>query len=65
MHMRIDHIVDLHPGTSGSVEVDSDIGDRIDHGACRLAAAAEQIRDADRISVKELPENHALPLPCL
>ncbi len=60
MQMRIDDEVDAHASRFGCAQIRLDGPGRIDDGTGRLAAAAEQIGDADRIGVQELTEDHAL-----
>ncbi len=61
MDVRVNDVANLQPGLSGRVEIARDVADRVDDRAGGLAAAAEQIRDADRIGVQELSQDHAKP----
>ena len=58
VHVRINHVDDAHPGLATGVEISSDVLDRIDDHALAVAAAAEEIRHADRHGVQELSEDH-------
>ena len=62
MNMRIDDEVNAHAGIVGGLQIGLDIADGIDHRAGRLAAAAEDVGDADWIAMQELAEYHGLAL---
>ncbi|WP_454634715.1 hypothetical protein [Bradyrhizobium cenepequi] len=62
MNVRIDHEVDAHAGIVGSLKVGLNIANWINHRACGLAAAAEEVRDANGIAMQELAEDHGLAL---
>jgi hypothetical protein len=50
------------PGIFCGLKVGLDIANRIDHGCRCLATAAEEVRDADRIMMQELTQDHGLAL---
>src|SRR5947207_1410105 len=58
MNMRVDDEANVHAGACGRAQVRLDVADRVDDGTSRLAATAKVVRDANRVSVKELTEDH-------
>jgi hypothetical protein len=62
MDVRVDDEVDAHAGVFGRTQIGLDLADRVDNGSRCLAAAAEEVGDADGILVKELAEDHGLAL---
>ena len=62
MDMRVDDEMYPHAGIVGSLQVGLNVANRINYGARSLAAAAEEVGDADRIAMQELAENHGLAL---
>jgi hypothetical protein len=53
---------DAHAGLFGGAQVELGVAGRIDDGRGCLAAATEQVRDANWIGVKELAKDHGLAL---
>ena len=47
------------PGIVGDPEIWCDVAYRVDDSTGRVPAAAEQIRDANRVGVEELTQDHA------
>ncbi len=59
--VRVDDVANLQPRLSGRVEIARNVAGWIDHRADGLAAAAEQVGNANRIGVQELSQDHAKP----
>ena len=65
VNVRVDDEPDAHAGFLRRAQIDLDVADGVDHCPGGLAAAAEQIGDADRSGVQELAQDHRLALqPC-
>jgi len=60
MNVGVDDEMDAHAGGFCGAHVGLDLAGRINDGAGRAPAAAEQIRDANGLLVQELPDDHGL-----
>ena len=58
VHVRVDHVSDVHVRLGCRSHIQVDVVERIDNGAHRVTTAAEQIRRAHRRAVKKLAEDH-------
>ena len=56
VNVGIDHEVDFHAGILRDLKVGSDIANGVDDRRRCLAAAAEQVGDADRVIMQELTD---------
>ena len=61
MDMRVDDVEDAHTARLGGAQVRLDIPDGIHDSAAGPAAAAEEIRDRDRLSVQKRSQYHFDP----
>jgi hypothetical protein len=61
MDVRVDDVKDPHIARLGGAQVRLDIPDGIHDSAAGPAAAAEEIRDRDRFSVKKRTQYHLDP----
>ena len=62
VNVGVDHEVDFHAGIFCGLKVGLDIANGINHRCRRLATAAEEVGDANRIMMQELAQNHGLAL---
>ena len=58
VHMGVDDEQEAHAGLVGRAQVWFYLPNRIDNGAARAPAAAEQVGNRNRVCVKELAEDH-------
>ncbi len=58
MEMGVDDVADAHTGLVGGFQIRLDRPQRIDHRGHRLAAAAEQVGDRNRVAVEEGAQDH-------
>ena len=63
VNMRVDDVVDFHACRLRGAQVGVRVGNGINNCRRTFAAAAEQVRDADRIIMQELAQDHRLALP--
>jgi len=61
MDVRVDDVKDPHAARLGGAAVSLDIPDGIHHSAAGPAAAAEEIRDRDRLGVRKRSQYHFDP----
>ena len=59
MDMAVDDEANAHAGIVGDPEIWCDVAYRVHDSIGRVPAAAEQIRDANRVGVEELTQDHA------
>jgi hypothetical protein len=60
MNVGVDDKIDAHAGGLCRAQIGLNLTDRIDDGTSRTSTATEQVGDADRLLVQELPDDHGL-----
>jgi hypothetical protein len=59
--MGVDHEPDSHAGLVGDAQIWFDLSHRVHYGAGGMTAAAEQVRDRNRVGMEEMTQGSCWP----